>query len=534
MNTGYDALGLLMARVESKINPTNNQSESAPSLTADLSTVDTSSIIETFTHRERKPQLRHSEISFNSESEHIAMGGPGSRRTSDAASDGERQSVATQSGLNADTDTGTLTEDDDNLSLSTPSDFAEELWLSDYSDDGFILEEDHPVWRKNGSIIVSAFLSAFQGHQDGSSKAANGGSSESGYIGSNSGQGSSDSSLRSQGKRSSNKRSYDDISGDGANGSSTYGQTSCRDSHQGTKSRQLFACPFCKKDSLRFRGCYSVKLTKISYVKQHLSRNHPAPIYCSICMERFENEHARDAHTRARNCQQQPLVSWEGVTESQKQQLRRRPPTNMSEEDQWYNIFKILFPGYPLPASPYIDGDLFEQLFTFQDFAASRGPDIVRDVLGQQSHGLQDAEMGPFLERIFSEAIPIVIQQFIASRRSPNRLILDGSSTNICDPSSLNSIMLSLDEVDVSDRPIGVEQKDDFLPENDALAVGGQILAPQSDNSGVPHEFNRMDRVQASEFHQGTSTMDTAVDYREYLDDDHGIAQGAPWFNINW
>jgi hypothetical protein len=289
------------------------------------------------------------------------------------------------------------------------SESSEEIWVSDFSEDSGIMEKDHPRWTANGNGIVNTIVFAFQQHQcrfnqatvlECDSNAKNGAPNNQKFD-----------------SRSSQKRSYSELTVADENGSSSSPQTSSNGRRLKKEIGRRFACPFCKKDSLRHRACYSVKLSKISYVKQHLSRDHYCPIYCSVCMERFDSESERDIHNRARACQSQPLVDWGAVTQEQKQKLRRKPPKNSTEEEQWYIIYEVLFPGHPRPSSPYIDYDLTEQIFAFQNFALAQGADIVRTVI-------PESERSPFLERVISEGIPAIIEQYLASRSSQHQQVL--------------------------------------------------------------------------------------------------------------
>ncbi|RSL44025.1 hypothetical protein CEP51_016285 [Fusarium floridanum] len=90
-------------------------------------------------------------------------------------------------------------------------------------------------------------------------------------------------------------------------------------------SRPL-ACPFCKKDLQQYQACVKLNLTKVRYVKQHLHRKHGDDVEDWV-MARLR--------------------------------LRSAPGT---EEEQWYRIFDLLFPGHsPRPATPYNDFTVSER-----------------------------------------------------------------------------------------------------------------------------------------------------------------------------
>lgn len=128
------------------------------------------------------------------------------------------------------------------------------------------------------------------------------------------------------------------------------------------------ACPYFKKDPQRYRGCCGYGGKKLSYVKQHIGRSHNLSLYCPVCMVYFTEDRLRDDHIIARSCE--PLEGQqapEGITLDQRLWLGRRGPSNLSEEKHWYRIFEYLFPGHPLPRSPYNDTTFSEEFFDFRE-----------------------------------------------------------------------------------------------------------------------------------------------------------------------
>jgi hypothetical protein len=107
-------------------------------------------------------------------------------------------------------------------------------------------------------------------------------------------------------------------------------------------------------------------------------------------------------------------VIFDGVTDEQKKLLARRIPSQICEEEQWYSVFDILFPGHPRPSSPYIDGQLSEEMHIFRDFMTSQGPRIIRENLEPHVNWLnsesetdldifQDQILGQCLQRLFEQ-----------------------------------------------------------------------------------------------------------------------------------
>lgn len=142
-----------------------------------------------------------------------------------------------------------------------------------------------------------------------------------------------------------------------------------------------FSCPYLKKDSVKHGECAKYMLSRIRDVKQHLARRHQMPIYCPRCIKTFHDEDSRDEHNRNEDCERSKLGKPEGITKAQKEALGKKAQANQSQEQQWYGIFDILFPGHPRPESPYIDSALFRNAFAFQSFLRSNGPRILSSIL---------------------------------------------------------------------------------------------------------------------------------------------------------
>lgn len=145
-------------------------------------------------------------------------------------------------------------------------------------------------------------------------------------------------------------------------------------------TRLNLACPFAKKDPVRWRSCYRHELSKISYVKQHLYRAHLQPPYCHRCGRTYERQDDLSAHARsATPCDVRSFATPEGLTAEQRQRLSERLSSKLSDEQRWYAVFEIVFPGHPRPGTPYVDPDMSEDLSSFRDHIARHGARILVD-----------------------------------------------------------------------------------------------------------------------------------------------------------
>ncbi|KAJ9664578.1 hypothetical protein H2198_000229 [Neophaeococcomyces mojaviensis] len=131
-------------------------------------------------------------------------------------------------------------------------------------------------------------------------------------------------------------------------------------------AEKLFACPYYKFDpnryaegnteELHYRNCAGGLYRDISRVKQHLKRIHHRPeYYCQRCFEVFEGSDDRKRHySRAGGCDAKDCPWPERLDEDQQGKIHIKRPRKDPQE-QWYEIFSIIFPSAPLPDSAYIE-----------------------------------------------------------------------------------------------------------------------------------------------------------------------------------
>ncbi|EWG50721.1 hypothetical protein FVEG_16682 [Fusarium verticillioides 7600] len=139
-----------------------------------------------------------------------------------------------------------------------------------------------------------------------------------------------------------------------------------------------FECPFCKDDPHRYAECRGYRLTRLSDVMQHISRQHrigevrlgfetleeeDVVLYCARCRFLFRGRgasHRLDIHMNPEvECQPEPAnIEQSGVMlpkeyEGLRDELRSYP--RHDETFRWNIIWNWCFPGKPCPSSPYIE-----------------------------------------------------------------------------------------------------------------------------------------------------------------------------------
>ncbi|KAI1865751.1 hypothetical protein JX265_008074 [Neoarthrinium moseri] len=188
--------------------------------------------------------------------------------------------------------------------------------------------------------------------------------------------------------------------------------------------RPRLACPFYRKDSVRYRTCHGKVISSIAHLKQHLRRYHQLPVYCPICKETFDSESLRDQHTEARSCELRTDVVLDGITSTQRESLNRRASTTLDEEGQWFAIFDMLFPDFhPRPRSAYINAELSAEMENFQDYMALQGPSIIMDAISRgglqiPSESLQQDDLATFLPNAVAEGLQLIADRWNESQRT--------------------------------------------------------------------------------------------------------------------
>ncbi|KAK8024646.1 hypothetical protein PG993_012712 [Apiospora rasikravindrae] len=108
---------------------------------------------------------------------------------------------------------------------------------------------------------------------------------------------------------------------------------------------------------------------RIGDVRLHLWRRHRQILHCPVCGLTFDSEEASEAHITQRTCVPAGFYH-PGMTRDQWGDICARaqagPHTvNGGDEERWFQIWDILFPGQPRPRSPYTNGSIFAMQFDY-------------------------------------------------------------------------------------------------------------------------------------------------------------------------
>jgi hypothetical protein len=287
-------------------------------------------------------------------------------------------------------------------------------WMSDYSESIPRLEDGHPFLAVMADVVRQALL-AYKARVNRPCDSNSGSASGSTAVP------TSTETSGKQRKRTSKHTTGSDGAEGGEHDDPDVRKKRTKTAKQAVGRQVSLACPYAKKDAIRYRGCHAYVIKRIQDVKSHLSRYHQLPIYCQRCKMIFQTETARDEHAETIVCEVNRSIVYEGVTRAQKSQLGQRVSARMTLEDQWFTIFDILFPGHqPRPNSPYINVDLTVDLEAFQDMMFTEGPNIIISSLA--SRGIQtstianeERDLSVLLQMSIFEGLQAIAQRWLSS-----------------------------------------------------------------------------------------------------------------------
>lgn len=133
-----------------------------------------------------------------------------------------------------------------------------------------------------------------------------------------------------------------------------------------TTAPKALACPYWKKDRVQYHRCIK-GVKRIKDVKQHLRRCHVKPEQCDRCGKCFgvsveddnagndeeDVEAALREHLREGNCKVDDFQPAEGLTPRQLSAFGSYANRLESTEEQWYSMWRTIFPGLKAPSSPF-------------------------------------------------------------------------------------------------------------------------------------------------------------------------------------
>ncbi|KAK1754421.1 hypothetical protein QBC47DRAFT_218003 [Echria macrotheca] len=152
----------------------------------------------------------------------------------------------------------------------------------------------------------------------------------------------------------------DDFEGGGGGDGGGYDDTEKKKKGKKRARHEIlrFACPFAKHNPVRFRNvktCCGPGWVDPHRVKEHVYRRHSLKNACNRCFESFDDPKGLKEHQRSKTpCRLRDSAPTHVISDEQEEQLRARAKPNSSATEKWQDMYRIIFPGVPVP-SPYYD-----------------------------------------------------------------------------------------------------------------------------------------------------------------------------------
>lgn len=160
-------------------------------------------------------------------------------------------------------------------------------------------------------------------------------------------------------------------------------QTQCINGDNNEKgSNVVFACPFQKFDPHKYHKCLKYRLNRIKDVKQHIYRQHTQqPYYCARCYEIFTTRDDRDEHSRRADCKTRHPPRFEGINDDQRNELKKSSPRGKPLQEQWFEVWEVVFPGCQRPQSAFIGNYVEEMVPLLRNLWNEKSAEIISSVV---------------------------------------------------------------------------------------------------------------------------------------------------------
>lgn len=184
------------------------------------------------------------------------------------------------------------------------------------------------------------------------------------------------------------------------------------DSDSGTEPCGKLACPFQKDDPHKHHECLKYVLHRIKDVKQHVYRRHKQPdYYCARCGDIFKTADERDGHSRSKNCDNLEIPEFEGISEKQKNRLNKSSSRGVDTQEQWFEMWDIIFPGKSRPSSAWVGSYMEEMVPLLRSLWSHKSSSILAKAQNVQASQLDRV----LLERVVGSIFDCLEEEASAS-----------------------------------------------------------------------------------------------------------------------
>ncbi|KKY37882.1 hypothetical protein UCDDA912_g02099 [Diaporthe ampelina] len=112
-------------------------------------------------------------------------------------------------------------------------------------------------------------------------------------------------------------------------------------------------------------------------------------------------------------CRKQDPPHFDGITEDQRNELKKSSPRKKPLEDQWFDVWDVIFPGRPKPQSPSIGNYVEEMLPLLRNLWNEKRAEIISGVI--DTRGERDVDSG-----LLADIMGSVFDRFQAEKTRPS------------------------------------------------------------------------------------------------------------------
>ncbi|KAG6357420.1 hypothetical protein INS49_013297 [Diaporthe citri] len=123
----------------------------------------------------------------------------------------------------------------------------------------------------------------------------------------------------------------------------------------------VFACPFQKFDPHKYHKCLKYRLNRIK--------------------DFFTTRDDRDEHSRRADCKTQHPPRFEGINDDQRNELKKSSPRGKPLQEQWFEVWDVVFPGCQRPQSAFIGNYVEEMVPLLRNLWNEKSAEIISGVI---------------------------------------------------------------------------------------------------------------------------------------------------------
>ncbi|KAJ4056912.1 hypothetical protein NW761_003483 [Fusarium oxysporum] len=169
------------------------------------------------------------------------------------------------------------------------------------------------------------------------------------------------------------------------------------------KKEETFACPFYRKDPVRFLECINLRLVTIAIVKQHLKRRHGADSLSPVGRKGPRSLNKVEDHVREEIYTQGKIRSLDTIPLHILDDLKIRSDRRISSTAQWHEIWILLFGESNITPNPLLNGLVEEITGMIRDIWSKEGSQIVSNYLHARGIPLNSGQLLSLLPELLDK-----------------------------------------------------------------------------------------------------------------------------------